>query len=205
MTEISQHPYDAFIPEGADKLIIGTIPPYCFCQKDKETLYSADVDFYYGSKDNYFWKLLSDIFNIRLTYKNTVEAIEERKQLLSDIHSGITDSVGACIHTEKRSDDASLSMIQQKNISDLLLQNPDINELIYTSRFVIRQVNASLAHFCGCGVRHKWQSDSRLDGSVRINGRLYTVHILYSPSPNALRSVISEKRIERYKEVFKSE
>ena len=80
--EISKHPYKAFIPEGADKLIIGSIPPYRFCHQDKERLFATDVNFYYGSKDNCFWDLLSDIQDIKLERINSEEAIKERKQLL---------------------------------------------------------------------------------------------------------------------------
>jgi len=49
------HPFEAFIPSGATKLIIGTIPPERFSQKK---LFCDDVNFYYGSRDNAFWELL---------------------------------------------------------------------------------------------------------------------------------------------------
>ena len=80
MSEISKHPYEEFIPNGANRLIIGTIPPYRFCHQNEEKLFSSDANFYYGSKNNYFWKLLSDILNVKLQYINFEEATEERKQ-----------------------------------------------------------------------------------------------------------------------------
>ena len=51
MEEISKHPYDAFVPKGADKLIIGTIPPYRFCHSDSEALFAWEVDLDYGGKE----------------------------------------------------------------------------------------------------------------------------------------------------------
>ena len=201
MEEISKHPYDAFIPPNADKLIIGTIPPYRFCHRDKESLFAFDVDFYYGSKDNYFWRLLSEIFDVKLSFENSDCAVEERKQLLVDINAGITDIVDSCIHINKRSDDASLGSIKQKDIAKLLAVNPNINRLIYTSRFVAKQMNESVRRYCKREARHKWKP-GKLDGSLKINGREYGVSILYSPSPNALRGVTAEKRLKRYMDVF---
>lgn len=52
MDKKSTHPFAPEIPEGATKLIIGTMPPYRFCNTD-EALYDDDVNFYYGSRDNY--------------------------------------------------------------------------------------------------------------------------------------------------------
>ena len=85
MDKKSTHPFAPEIPEGATKLIIGTMPPYRFCNTD-EMLYDDDVNFYYGSRDNYFWELVSDASGKRLTYANTQEAIDERKRLLADLH-----------------------------------------------------------------------------------------------------------------------
>lgn len=202
MCEISKHPYEPYIPEGADRLIVGTIPPYRFCRGGKDSLLEKDVDFYYGSKDNRFWDLLSDAVGKDLVCTDPAAAADERRRLLADIHTGITDIIDTCVHAEMRSDDASLRDIRQKDIAALLRQNPGIRELIYTSRFVIRQVNLSVKEFCGTAAHHRWSSGNRLDGSVRINGTAYVVRILYSPSPNALRSISREKRAARYKEVF---
>lgn len=195
--EISKHPYKAFIPEGADKLIIGSIPPYRFCHQDKSKLFETDVNFYYGSKDNAFWDLLSDITHTKLQHINSEESIEERKQLLVNLNTGITDIVELCEHINGKSDDKSLNIIRLKDISGLLVQYPSINELIYTSRFVIGQINKS----CGEHTYHRWDS-GKMDGSININGKKYKVHILYSPSPNALRRICCKKRSKRYEEVF---
>ena len=95
MNKKSTHPFAPEIPEGATKLIIGTMPPYRFCNTD-EMLYDDDVNFYYGSRDNYFWELVSDASGKRLTYANTQEAINERKKLLADLHMGMVDMIVSC-------------------------------------------------------------------------------------------------------------
>lgn len=194
---ISIHPYKPYIPDGATKLIIGTMPPFRFCNPDKQPLYKDDVDFYYGSRDNGFWKLISESAGSVLQYANTQEAIAERKNLLARLHMGVTDIIASCVHEDCKSDDASLKEITQKDLCSLLLEHPEIDTLIYTSRFVTKQVNkVADKHY------HEHWNKEHHDGTVLINHKNYTVHILYSPSPNALRGVDENTRLERYKKVF---
>lgn len=193
----SIHPYCPYIPEDAKKLIVGTIPPARFCTQGKKELYADDVDFYYGSRDNCFWNLMAEITQKEVQRENTKEAIEERKALLDSLKIGITDIIESCIHKEGKSDDKSLEIITRKPLNALLLQYPEIDTLIYTSRFVASQVN----HIAD-KTYHSWSKENKLDGTIPINGKLYRVKILYSPSPNALRSVDVKKRLERYKAVF---
>lgn len=194
MTVESKHPYGPFIPEGADKLIIGTIPPYRFCQEDE--LFSDDVNFYYGSKDNYFWEIMSEITGSTLHYENTEDAIMERKDILTRLHTGVTDIVECCIHKNGKSSDSSLEIITTKDIARLLSDYPNIQQLIYTSKFVASQMYNKL-NTC-----HSWCKENKSVGSIMINGKRYGVHILISPSPQALRRITKEERIERYKTVF---
>ncbi len=191
----SKHPYKPFIPQKATKLIIGTMPPYRFCIKPKELL-DGDVDFYYGSKDNYFWDLLSEVTGIQLNQENSKETINQCKSLLTTLNIGITDIVEKCIHKDKKSDDASLEIITLKPIKELLLQNPQIDTLIYTSAFVIKQVNqiADKSY-------HNWKIPNKT-GTVIMNGKEYNVVVLYSPSPTALRRITAETRFRQYKNVF---
>ncbi|MBD5164574.1 hypothetical protein [Helicobacter sp.] len=84
METISIHPYKPHICQGATKLIIGTIPPYRFCTNGIKKLDDGDIDFYYGSRDNYFWDLMSEITNQKLQHKKT-----PKKQLRSERHCWI--------------------------------------------------------------------------------------------------------------------
>lgn len=90
--ELSIHPYLPFIPTNAKKLLIGSIPPPRFCTKSG-ILKTDDVNFYYGSCDNLFWKLVSKIINNQLRYENSESAVEERKKILENLKIGITDIV----------------------------------------------------------------------------------------------------------------
>lgn len=202
METISIHPYKPHICRGATKLIIGTMPPYRFCTNGIKKLCKEDVDFYYGSKDNYFWGLMSEITNQKLQRKNTKEAIEERKVLLDSLKVGIMDVIKSCVHKNGKSDDKSLGNIELNSelIKEKLLEFPSINTLIYTSRFIISKMADKRISDKGY---HNWNPENKMDGTIYINGKKYQVRILYSPSPSASRRVSKQKRLERYKAVFK--
>ena len=83
----SVHPYEPFVSAGATKLIIGTIPPYRFCI-EPQALRDGDVDFYYGSRDNAFWRLIGQATGENFDYENTAHAVEQRKAFLTERKSG---------------------------------------------------------------------------------------------------------------------
>lgn len=195
MENYSIHPYEPYIPLTATKLIVGTIPPYRFCFQKLEP---EDVNFYYGSKDNAFWELVSEATGVQLDYVNSKEAIEQRKNLLCKLNIGVTDVIESCIHHDQKSDDNSLEIIELKKIKESLLQCPKINTLLYTSEYVKTLINQKFAdksyHCCIDKSRRKY--------TTVINGKEYDVVILYSPSPSALRRVKAKTRLTQYKTVF---
>ena len=192
---ISTHPFEPFIPENATKLIIGTIPPYRFCVNGE--LFNDDVRFYYGSRDNEFWDLISKVTNEKIVRENTEQAIEQRKSILKKLGIGITDIIETCYHINGKSDDGSLKIIKQKDIRKLLKNHPQINTLIYTSTFVKSQMNT-----VGDKSYHTCVDKNERTFSLIINGKEYKAVVLYSPSPNALRGVLEETRLIQYKKVF---
>jgi G:T/U-mismatch repair DNA glycosylase len=196
----SIHPFEPFVPKGAKKLIIGTTPPERFCSN--KPLNRDDVNFYYGSNDNGFWDILNDILNKNLSFANTLEAIEERKQLLTVLGIGITDIVAECIHEGGRSSDNDLKEIKHKDLSTILENNESIDTLIYTSEFVKKQIYIYL----GSKAYHTIDTVDKKKQKITINGKIYNVIILYSPSRNALRNMGENgkgKRKEQYVAVFK--
>lgn len=197
----SIHPYEPFVPPNAKRLIIGTIPPPRFC-KPGYTLYEEDVNFYYGSKDNAFWKLLNEVFRTNVSFTNTLAAVEERKKFLTNSHIGITDIVQECIHRNDSAADEDLEIITHKDLAELLMKHPSIDTLIYTSEFVKKEINKIFKTY------HTIYGENKKLQSVKINGRTYLVHILYSPSPNALRNMGEngvEKRKQQYREVLSND
>ncbi len=197
MNMYSNHPYEPYIVDDATKIIIGSMPPYRFCIENGK-IYDDDVNFFYGSNRNNFWKLVGEVTNTNFLFSNTKEAIIQRKRWLADNHIGITDVVLRCIHKDGKSDDNSLVDIEYRSIDSLLLKYDKINTIICTSDFVRRHVKKIIAG--------NWKKVSSRRWYVQVDGRNYDVIILYSPSPNSLRGMGingKEKRINQYKEVFK--
>ena len=202
---LSVHPYEPFVPQGAAKLIIGTIPPYRFCIRPQE-LRDGDVNFYYGSRANAFWHLIEQATGETFDFENTVKAVAQRKAFLEKRGIGMTDVVQSCVHQGGKSDDVSLQSIRPKPIGQLLAEHPLIETLIYTGRSaqnnsVMWLMNHHVADK-GC---HRSVGGKAAEKRVTVNGKTYNVILLYSPSPNALRGIDRETRLEQYKQVFASE
>jgi len=190
----SIHPWGPFIPKGANKLIIGTIPPPRFCKKHQE-LFDDDVNFYYGSRDNSFWPLIQKVLNKELDYTNTRIAIKQREEILKELSAGITDIIAECIHKNNSASDEDLKDIIRKDLKKLLLENEYIDTLIYTSEFVKKQINSEFS------TDHSINQSNNRKQTVTISGKTYKVRILYSPSPQALRNM-GENGAERRKEQY---
>ena len=198
----SVHPYEPFVPQGAAKLIIGTIPPYRFCI-EPQALRNGDVNFYYGSRDNAFWHLIEQATGEMFAFENTAKAVEQRKAFLEKRGIGITDVVQSCIHRDGKSDDISLQSIQPRPIGQLLLEHPSIRTLIYTGRSSQNNsVMWLMNHHIADKGYHRSVGSQLAEKRVVINGNAYDVILLYSPSPNALRGIDPETRFRQYKQVF---
>lgn len=123
------HPYLAFIPENATKLIVGTLPPPRFTTGE---LKPGDIDFNYGSRDGQLWVILDHIFEADFTYKTTKKAIVERKQFLRNNKIGICDMV-ACAYREKiDASDIGIKKFELRNLIGVLKNYPKIKIILFT-------------------------------------------------------------------------
>lgn len=194
--KIEEHPFPPFVPTNATKLIIGSIPPQRFCNQKENgiSLYPDDVNFYYGSRDNSFWFLIGQVFNISFEMTNTENAITQRKQFLTDNFIGITDVVDKCSRLNDSAEDKNLQKIEYKKLGQLLMDNPQIDTLIYTSDFVKQQVNKIF------NIYHSSSGNTKKEFKVKILDKPYCVKVLYSPSPNGLRNMGKDGKQRRQKQ-----
>lgn len=192
-----QNPFKPFVPFNAVRLVVGTIPPHRFCltfNPHPPSLKKGDVLFYYGSKDNHFWPLIENTCHVRFSYIDTNNAIEERKMFLQSRQLGITDMVERCNRNGNSSLDCELRNIEYRKLDELLTKHPSINELIYTSLFAK----------C-CAARFLSAPHYRQERFFLWKNKCYRYHVLYSPSPLALRGLGTNGksiRQEQYKQIF---
>ena len=126
---IHQHPYKPFIPKQATKLIVGTLPPPRFSIGN---LLEKDVNFCYGSYYNSLWLYIDAIHDLNLSYDNSIEAIEERKQFLIERGIGVCDIVESAERDKIDASDLGMQNIKLRNLIGYLKQYPKVDTLLFT-------------------------------------------------------------------------
>lgn len=123
------HPYEPILNNSTKLLIVGTLPPPRFCQKEFKP---KDVNFCYGSQDNLFWQILNNIFNLNLTFYNSTEAINERKEFLINNKIGVCDIVESCYRNKFDASDLTMENIILRDILKYLKDYKNIETIIFT-------------------------------------------------------------------------
>lgn len=126
---LHNHPYEIFIPQGCEKLIIGTLPPPRLSTKQ---LKPDDVDFCYGSCDNLLWPVLDSIFKLNLLYDNSAKAVRQRKEFLCQKKVGICDIVESCVRQKVNAADLGMEQVVLRDIFSQLGKNQTIHTLLFT-------------------------------------------------------------------------
>ena len=124
-----RHPYPPFITSDTQKLIVGTLPPPRFSTGD---LLERDVDFCYGSYYNSLWLYIDTIYNLKLRYDNSGEAIVQRKQFLIDHKIGICDIVESCVREKIDASDLGMQDVVLRDVIGYLQQYPSIETILFT-------------------------------------------------------------------------
>ena len=100
------HPFKPIYDEESRVLILGSLP----------SVQSRANDFYYGHKQNRFWKVLAGVFN-----EEVPQTIEDKLALLHNNHVAIWDVIQEC--DIKGSNDASIKNVIPTNIEKILLNS----------------------------------------------------------------------------------
>ncbi|RNL82738.1 uracil-DNA glycosylase family protein [Sinomicrobium pectinilyticum] len=124
-----RHPFPPFIPEGATRLIVGTLPPPRF---STGILKEGDVNFCYGSIDGQLWTILDRIFDLGLKFETTAEAIEQRKTFLKEQKIGICDIVESCEREKIDASDLGMQNVRYRDLIGYLQKHPAVHTLLFT-------------------------------------------------------------------------
>jgi G:T/U-mismatch repair DNA glycosylase len=124
-----KHPYEPFLFQGVQKLIVGTLPPPRFTTRQ---LKAGDVDFCYGSRDGQLWPILDRIFSLDLIYDTTPDAVAQRKDFLRRRNIGICDIVESATREKIDASDLGMRDIKLRNLIGYLEAYPTIDTLLFT-------------------------------------------------------------------------
>lgn len=124
-----QHPYEIFIPDQCERLIVGTLPPPRLSTRE---LKERDVDFCYGSCENQLWPVLARVFAREFIYDNSSRAVVQRKEFLISIRTGICDIVASCQRDQINAQDLGMKEVVLRDIFSQLDRYPAIRQLIFT-------------------------------------------------------------------------
>jgi G:T/U-mismatch repair DNA glycosylase len=186
------HPWNWYCPEDAKTLIIGTFPP---------TLRNWSFDFFYPNKNNYFWKVMAGIAERELQHLSGTAAVEERKEILCQLKTGVSDMGKVIRRTAGNSLDQNLEIVEYMDIFHLLQENLSIRKIIFTSSSgsssAIRWFKEYLAL---AKIDFKIPKGKRpLRTSVVIQGKSMEIVLLYSTSPLAGATIAFDQLAALYK------
>jgi len=195
---LHKHPYEPFIKENTEKLIVGTLPPPRFTTGE---LIKQDVDFCYGSYYNSLWLYINKIHDLNLDFENTHRAIEQRKNFLTEHKIGVCDIVDSCERDKIDASDLGMQNIQLRNLINYLKQFPTVRTLLFTGgnskngpeyffRKHLKEYNIKLEVVSSDVPRlHQFRLDSRIIKTVSLT----------SPSGSANRAIGSMELYKRMK------
>jgi len=176
---IEKHPWERFPKHNnkATKLILGSFPPNKFTVQTKKKN-QCDMDFFYGSKDNFFWQLFSDALCLNYKFPDDLDNL---KDYLTENNWVVSDIVLECTRKKDTAYDNDLRVKKwNESILNEIIKNNPIQTIYFTS---------------------KWVKEN-FDRHIKINkdNSNITEYILPSPSRNGLRSIGRASFLEYQKE-----
>lgn len=126
MEEIETHPFKAFVPKNATVLIVGSFPG-----KDITHKIVSEDEWFYGTKRNQFWKIISGVYNKDLNTK------AEKQKLFENYGIGIVDIFLRIKRKGDNNTDSNLEIVEFNGKAiKKILENENIQTIFFTSKFV---------------------------------------------------------------------
>ena len=126
------HPFKPFLHQDTKAIIVGTLPPPRFCTGEYK---EEDVLFCYGSKDNLLWKVLDEIYKLKLNYNNSQEAVLQRKEFLKKHNIGVCDIVESCYRDKIDASDLGMKKVEKRDLLFYLKSYKNIKTIIFTGSY----------------------------------------------------------------------
>ncbi len=126
MSQIEIHPFHPFVPVNATVLIVGSFPGREITQKNIE-----DDKWFYSTKRNQFWGIISGVYNIEL--KNATD----KSYLFTKKGIAIADIILKARRNKVNNSDTNLEVIDYNDKAiKKILAHTSFQHIFFTSRFV---------------------------------------------------------------------
>ncbi len=121
---IEIHPFPSFLPDSATHLVLGSFPTH-----KKNWRFNS----YYPGRSNFFWRMLSEIYQHPFKHISGEDAAKERTALCTAKGIAISDTIYKCQRkVATSSKDSDLVVIEKMNILYILQQHHSIHTIILT-------------------------------------------------------------------------
>lgn len=121
---IEHHPWQPFLPDGVQVLMLGTFPP---------GPHRWSMNFYYPNRANDFWKISGLIFegdsDAYVDAKNKTFHLDEIKRMLTRNHIGLADSAVSARRLKGNASDKFLEIVEVLDIQNIVLSNPTLRAI----------------------------------------------------------------------------
>jgi G:T/U-mismatch repair DNA glycosylase len=178
--------YFGYVPsKEANTLFLGTFPTFEVVNKKR---HNGNMEFFYGSTSNQFWKILSWVTGSTLTNENDCISLLHSNRL------AITDILFKVDRISEMSGDSDIKVLQYNNIGLLLNKFSSIDSIVLTSggKSPIRKSSANSAGAWLFNYLGLFGHDPRLftrpgyqKSFLLQNGKEVSVSFLFSPSNSA--------------------
>jgi len=100
------HPFAPLYSKSSDTLILGSFP----------SVKSREENFYYGNKQNRFWKVISTVYHEKIP-----DTIEEKKHIILKNNLALWDVIYSC--DIELSKDSSIKNVTANDLSSIIVQS----------------------------------------------------------------------------------
>jgi hypoxanthine-DNA glycosylase len=192
--EEETHPFPIYVPDSANKLILGTFPT-------KKSL--RKYEFFYPNTSNRFWNILASLADTSIKHLSMDDAVIERKRILKKLNLAIWDMGAKVLRQKNSSLDGNLFPIEYSNIFKVLDDYPKIHTLIINSSSGSNSVFSWLQAYCKLNKVDLKEPKGKIPKETKMNvcGREIKVLIVASPSGAAAKA--TNALIEMYKAAIK--
>lgn len=126
MDEIETHPFKAFVPAKATVLIVGSFPGRDITHKKL-----SEDEWFYGTKRNQFWRIISGVYQEELLTKADKQRLFERHGI------GIVDIFLRIRRKGNNNTDSNLEIVEYNDEAiKKILENKNIKTIFFTSQYV---------------------------------------------------------------------